>query len=196
MEFKPVKKQDIPIKIRVRKILLDYFWPFFGIILTVLSSCIILLFTNIHIAVTFWIFFLWFFYDFLSPNAIFLRKFINYKPKDEKTMNEFTSSYLYLNTGNYIFVSEKDILGKIINFFKEEFERFLRFVLHPLVLIPYSIFTFFYYDKFLKYGEGAPFLYFSAILLLWYTNETFMIRKNNGKEHVSRAGRNNTGKNV
>jgi len=61
---------------------------------------------------------------------------------------------------------------------QKEFESLLRFVLHPLILIPYSFFTYFYYNQFMSDGNEAKFLFFSAMILLWYTNETFTIRRN------------------
>lgn len=101
-------------------------------------------------------------------------------------MDEFSSSYLYINSGSYSLLSGRDYLEKIMNFLKEEFENFLRLVLHPVILMPYSIFTFLYFDRFSKYGEGTIFLYFSAVILLWYTNETFLIRKNQDIERITK----------
>lgn len=186
MEVIPTKKQNIPLKIRSRMFLFKYFWPFLGVILTAIFFCTAYYYTNIHFAVTFCIFFIWFYLDFISPGAVFIRKFFKTTAKKDKLMNEFSSSYLYINSGSYTFLSGMDYLEKIMNFLKEEFEKFLRLALHPVILMPYSIFTFQYYNHFSGYGDGAAFLYFSAVILLWYTNETFLMRKNQDINRMSK----------
>lgn len=186
MEVIPTKKQDIPLKIRSRMFLFKYFWPFLGVILTLVSFCVTYYYSNIHFAVTFGIFFIWFYLDFISPGAIFFRKFFKTTKKEDRLMNELSSSYLYINSGNYTFLSGMDYLEKIMNFLKEEFEKLLRLILHPVILVPYSIFTFQYYNHFSNYGDGSVFLYFSAVILLWYTNETFLMRKNQDIERMSK----------
>lgn len=186
LEVKPVKKQEIPRKIRIRSLLYHYFWPVFGFVIMIPLSIIIWCYFDTFITITALIILAWVYYDFFSPNAMFVRKFINAKPEEKKAMDEFSASYVYINTGNYSLLSGRDIFEKIVNFSRAEFERFLKFILHPVILIPYSVFAFFHFDKFSKFGEGAPFLYFSAVLLLWYTNETFMLRRNQELERLAR----------
>jgi hypothetical protein len=186
MEVISTIQQDVLVKIRVRSFLLKYFWPFFGLILALACSYIVFLWLNLYLAVTFFIVFIWFYLDVLSPNAAFYRAVFQSKSEEERLINRVAISYFYINSGKYSSLSGTDYMEKIINFLKDEFERFLRFVLHPVILIPYSIYTFKHFNYFSSYGDGAPFLYFSAIILLWYTNETFIIRKNQEIERMSK----------
>lgn len=186
--FKILKRSDIPNNIKRRALLYRYVWPFLGFYLVILFSMAILFLLrgSLFAVVTFLIFFTWSYVEFISPSAIFIRKLFS-RPKSKKALDDFSESYLYVNTGLYHLLGGRDWYYKATNFLKEEFEKLLRFVLHPVVVFPYSVYAFLHFDFYQKFKMDASVLYFTGVILLWYSNETFLMRRNQDLERKTKV---------